>query len=95
MLTLSLVVEGEASPNRVEKNPARKKTQGFSLGLVMSWNGIFLAKVLAEPSLLTERRSRLSKIFSKLLLYNTVIIKFTESLEYASISLYTLSIYFI
>ena len=39
MLTLSLAVEGEASPNRGEKNPARKKTQGFSLGLVMSWNG--------------------------------------------------------
>ena len=73
MLTLSLAVEGEASPNRVRKNPARKKTQ--ALGLVMSWNGIFLAKVHAEPSLLTERRSRLPKIFSKLLLYNIVILK--------------------
>lgn len=72
MLTLSLAVEGEASPNRVRKNPARKKTQ--ALGLVMSWNGIFLAKVPAEPSLLIERRSRLPKIFSKLLLYNIVII---------------------
>lgn len=56
MLTLSLAVEGEASPNRGEKNPARKKAQGFSLGLVMSWNGIFLAKVLAGASLLTEKK---------------------------------------
>ena len=65
MLTLSLAVEGEAFPNRLRKNPARKKTH--ALGLVMFWNGIFLAKIPAEPSLLIER-SRLPTIFSKLLL---------------------------
>lgn len=61
MLTLSLAVEGEGLPKQSREESAQEENTRFSLGLVMSWNGIFLAKVLAEPSLLTERRSRLPK----------------------------------